>query len=1048
MPIFNGTSSRDTLTGGSGNDSLYGFGGDDRIITGDGDDLVEGGDGNDEVNGYAVSGGRDYWPYAGKKTVLGGTGNDFIVGGSDPDRLYGGGGNDTLYGDEGDDYLEGGDGDDKLYTGVGNDTLLGGVGNDSLNAYTRTGNKFLDGGLGDDTLYGGTGNDTLIGGDGADLLDGNEGSDSLSGGLGSDTLYGSAGNDTLNGDEGTDILSGGDGNDSLSGGADNDTLTAGAGLDTLLGGAGNDVLFSRTTDMAAGFDDGANLMDGGDGDDSAYGGLGNDTLIGGAGNDYLQGNEGSDSLSGGLGTDTLSGGTGNDILIGGGGNNRLIGDEGDDTYWIDTQTTVVVNSAGSDTAYVSSNFTKIPSDIEYVVYTNGTQPLPYWIDALLPDQAAGLAFRQLLGESAGMRFAFPQTLPQYDTSAAHALGFAPFSLTQTSRAREALAYVSSVIGLSFTEVSDPSQPDTITFANNRQTKSAAYAFYPSSTFGGGDLFLNVDTAGNAALAEGTYAALTLIHEIGHSLGLKHPFSHPDADGDIGEGPYLSGVEESTAWSVMSYNDAPAQYTLRFSELDIAALQYLYGPSKSTRAGNDTYNVSATGPNFIWDGAGIDTLSVANASQGATVYLTPGHWGYIGPTKADRITAPGQITVNFWTAIENLLGSAFADRLVGNEVDNRIEGGAGADTLEGGRGNDTLAGGAGDDTAVVSGLFKDFSLTRDTVSGQFILKDLVGSQGTDLLVDVERVQFLDGTVTLSAAGVSALVRETVPPVITKALPVDGARAVSTSGNLNFNFSERIQLGPGSILLKDANGVVIETFTAQSPRAAVFGDTLVLDPAADLRIFTRYTVEFSAGGLRDLAGNDLAPTSSVKFRTTTVDNLYHFCVVAFGGAPGATYMADLAEGWNAGMSLQAIIDTFTVHPLFLAQYPKGLSNLELASRFVNNTVKSSATAAVKAEGIGELRGALDSGMSVGQVLYNVFTNLTTLPLTDAAWAAKWGGTAKQFQNQLAVSRYLTEVMEVQTTNVDWLRSVVGKVTNDTDVSTVDKIVQIIGTIPPGG
>ena len=358
---------------------------------------------------------------------------------------------------------------------------------------------------------------------------------------------------------------------------------------------------------------------------------------------------------------------------------------------------MIEDSAGSDTAYVSSDFTKIPGDIEQVVYTNGAQPLPYWVDALLPDQAAGLAFRQLLGANAEMSFAFPSVLPAYDTSAEHALGFAPFSALQASRAREALAYVSSVIGLRFTETSDPSQTNVIAFANNRQTTSAGYAAYPSSSLTGGDLFLNVDTAGNAALAEGTYAALTLIHEIGHSLGLKHPFSHPDADGDIPQAPYLPGVEDSTAWTVMSYTSDPSQYALRLGDLDIAALQYLYGPSATARAGDDVYAASSAAPNLIWDGAGADTLSVAMASQGATVFLTPGHWGFIGAAKSDRITAPGQITVNFGTVIENLIGSALADRLVGNEVGNRIEGHAGNDTMEGGAGDDTLSGGAGGDT---------------------------------------------------------------------------------------------------------------------------------------------------------------------------------------------------------------------------------------------------------------------------------------------------------------------------------------------------------------
>ncbi len=80
----------------------------------------------------------------------------------------------------------------------------------------------------------------------------------------------------------------------------------------------------------------------------------------------------------------------------------------------------------------------------------------------------------------------------------------------------------------------------------------------------------------------------------------------------------------------------------------------------------------------------------------------------------------------------------------------------------------------------------------------------------------------------------------------------------------------------------------------------------------------------------------------------------------------------------------------------------------------------------------------------MLYTVFGNLASKPLTDPVW----GGTAKQFQNQLAVARYFTEEMSVATENLATLRGVIGSVTPDTDVSTTDKIVQIIGTVPPGG
>ena len=80
----------------------------------------------------------------------------------------------------------------------------------------------------------------------------------------------------------------------------------------------------------------------------------------------------------------------------------------------------------------------------------------------------------------------------------------------------------------------------------------------------------------------------------------------------------------------------------------------------------------------------------------------------------------------------------------------------------------------------------------------------------------------------------------------------------------------------------------------------------------------------------------------------------------------------------------------------------------------------------------------------MLYTVFGNLANKALNDPVW----GGTAKQFQNQLAVARYFTEEMSVATENLATLRGVIGNVTPDTDVSTVDKIVQIIGTVPPGG
>jgi hypothetical protein len=125
---------------------------------------------------------------------------------------------------------------------------------------------------------------------------------------------------------------------------------------------------------------------------------------------------------------------------------------------------------------------------------------------------------------------------------------------------------------------------------------------------------------------------------------------------------------------------------------------------------------------------------------------------------------------------------------------------------------------------------------------------------------------------------------------------------------------------------------------------------------------------------------------------------------------------------------------------------MSNRELATQLVNNIVKISASEAARNEAIGDIEAVLSPalGWSRGKMLYTVFGNLASKQLNDPVW----GGTAQQFQKQLAVARYFTEEMGVATETLATLRGVIGNVTPDTDVSTIDKIVQIIGSVPPGG
>ena len=539
----------------------------------------------------------------------------------------------------------------------------------------------------------------------------------LTGTSGNDTIYGLDGNDRIITDDGDDIVDAGDGDDEVNG----------------YQGVGSAYIFYPAT--------GIKKIHGGNGNDFIVGGSSNDELFGDAGIDVLYGRNGNDILDGGEGADYMDGGSGNDI------------------YYVSDIYDLIDDASGNDTAYVSTSFVKIPSFIEKVIYTNGAIALPYWVDALLPNEASGNYFDTLLGSSNTFYYNFPIALPSYDTNASHGYGFKTFSSVQIARTEAALNYIASVIDVQFKKTISANGLNTFVFANNNQSSSAGSANYPSNSMIGSDIYFDT-SAINSKFADGSYAALTLIHEIGHALGLEHPFSYAQAGGGgLSDPPYLTGAEDSTAWTVMSYEDTSAQYYLNFSPLDIAALQYIYGPSKSARAGNDIYKVSSSAPNFIWDGAGTDTIDLSAVNQGATIFLTPGYWGFVGSQQAATITSSGQVTVNFGSIIENLTGSSFADKLYGNDTDNLIAGGLGNDRLDGLAGNDVLIGGLGDDqlnggvgidTAQFEGSYDRYK-TSNSQSAFVVTDKGSNGEGMDVLINVERLKFLDKSVAIDLEG---------------------------------------------------------------------------------------------------------------------------------------------------------------------------------------------------------------------------------------------------------------------------------------------------------
>jgi len=128
-------------------------------------------------------------------------------------------------------------------------------------------------------------------------------------------------------------------------------------------------------------------------------------------------------------------------------------------------------------------------------------------------------------------------------------------------------------------------------------------------------------------------------------------------------------------------------------------------------------------------------------------------------------------------------------------------------------------------------------------------------------------------------------DTTAPTATTFSPADEATGVAISSNILVTFSEVVQRGTGSIVLKTAAGGIVATYDAATsanlsievnPVIAIYPNppatsTLTINPTADLSAGTIYKVEFAAGSVKDLAGNNYAGITTYNFTTAATTSL---------------------------------------------------------------------------------------------------------------------------------------------------------------------------------
>jgi methionine-rich copper-binding protein CopC len=461
---------------------------------------------------------------------------------------------------------------------------------------------------------------------------------------------------------------------------------------------------------------------------------------------------------------------------------------------------------------------------------------------------------------------------------------------------EAVLVWDDLIAVNFTRAPESSSTN-IEFAFSSSMTDYAHAYFP--TVGSAWFGSNSDVT---AAAVGSYGYATIIHEIGHAIGLDHMGDYnADATGQaLGIQP--SSFQDTTVLSVMSYfgpgmstrsNEVlqanwSAGGTSYFAQTpmlnDIMAIQRIYGVSTTTRSGDTVYgfgsNVTGTLSNLydfslnrnpilsIFDSGGSDTINLSGWSTPSTLYLGSGLLSSVnGMTN--------NLSVAYSATIENAVGGAGSDSIEGNAVGNRIEGGAGNDklwglagddVLIGGAGNDTLDGGEGNDTAVFAGAFATYTITYSGALGAFTINGT--ASGSDTVSNVEAFQFLDVTKTLA----QLLNTDVTAPTLLQLTPLDNASNVLPGADIVLAFSESVVAGSGNILVLNANGSVARTIAVSDASQVSFsGSSVTINPSSDLAPGSAYYVNVASGVFKDLAGNSFAGISgstAYNFSTSSV------------------------------------------------------------------------------------------------------------------------------------------------------------------------------------
>lgn len=331
-------------------------------------------------------------------------------------------------------------------------------------------------------------------------------------------------------------------------------------------------------------------------------------------------------------------------------------------------------------------------------------------------------------EDTNLTFSFPNFLPDQHVGGFAGNGFTPMNAVQRQAVREILQHLSDLTNLTFTEVSG-TEGGTLEYFNAALPAGVLGVGFPPETapseVAGDFIITNVGNVPDPVAGNDFYEVI--LHELGHTVGLKHPDNQTGA----GEPPLLPPSLQDSRFTVMTSIAGPpngssgAVFNRTFQLFDVLALQRLYGANPTFN--NDDTQIRGEFQNdsrfhLIYDTGGYDTINRTVDTVDAVFNLNEGQYSSLG----------GEIdntSILYGTRIEAARGGSGDDQFFGNELNNLLIGNDGADFFRGDGGRDVLRGLAGNDTYQWA-LGDGFDIiNEDRGAGRDVL-EIVGYAGLD------------------------------------------------------------------------------------------------------------------------------------------------------------------------------------------------------------------------------------------------------------------------------------------------------------------------------